>query len=103
MTKAEQSLSRDRTVLLIGATTLSTCAWVSMPGGPSLRVTHSMVGPPAMRNGSMARSMPSVTACVELGLMTRMRSEDAMPQGWPLNCYSTMADLTSAAGEIRKG
>ena len=31
-------------------------------------------GPPLMRSGSMARSMPSVTAWVELGLITRMRS-----------------------------
>ena len=75
MTKAEQSLSRFFTMAPIGPTTCSTCAWVSMPGGPSFRVTHSMAGPPAMRSGSMARSMPSVTAWVELGLMTRMRSD----------------------------
>jgi len=41
MTKAEQSLSRWRTMALTGATTLSTWACVSMPGGPSFRVTHS--------------------------------------------------------------
>ena len=34
-----------------------------------------MAGPPGMRSGSIARSMPSVTASVELGLMTRMRSD----------------------------
>ena len=45
-----------------------------MPGGPSFSVTHSMAGPPFMRSGSIAASMPWVTASVELGLMTRMRS-----------------------------
>ena len=74
MTKAEQSLSRFFTMAPIGATTCSTWAWFSMPGGPSFRVTHSMAGPPFMRSGSMAASMPRVTASVELGLMTRMRS-----------------------------
>src|SRR5687767_5586935 len=44
-----------------------------MPGGPSLSVTQSMAGPPAMRSGSHASSMPRVTASVELGLMTSIR------------------------------
>ena len=43
-----------------------------------MRVTHSMAGPPGMRNGSIAASMPWVTASVELGLMTRMRSDMAL-------------------------
>ena len=75
MTKAEQSLSRFFTMSPIGPTTCSTWAWFSMPGGPSFKVTHSMAGPPGMRNGSIAVSMPLVTASVELGLMTRMRSD----------------------------
>src|SRR5215208_6259359 len=70
-----------------------------MPGGPSLSVTHSMAGPPFMRSGSIAASMPRVTASVELGLMTRMRSVSDMAESWPLNCYSTMPDLTSAPGD----
>jgi len=52
-------------------------------GRPFFKVTHSMAGPPAMRSGAMAASMPWVTASVEFGLMTRMRS---MRSGWPLNC-----------------
>src|SRR6185437_15971989 len=100
MTKAEQSLSRLFTVAVMGGTTLSTWAWVSMPGGPSFKVTHSMAGPPARRSGSMALSMPAVTASVELGLMTRMRSDGwDMAAPWSLNCYSTMAVLTSGVGD----
>ena len=81
MTKAEQSLSRFFTMSPIGATTCSTWAWFSMPGGPSFRVTHSMAGPPVMRSGSIAASMPLVTASVELGLMTRMRSDMSCKDG----------------------
>src|SRR3954453_9634505 len=44
-----------------------------MPGGPSLRVRHSICGPPGMRSGAQASSMPRVTASVELGLMKRIR------------------------------
>jgi hypothetical protein len=33
---------------------------------------HTIPGPPAMRSGSTASSMPRVTASVELGLMTRI-------------------------------
>src|SRR5688572_22364623 len=47
---------------------------VSTPGGPSASVTHSIAGPPSIRSGSHAAFIASVTACVELGLMTRMRS-----------------------------
>jgi hypothetical protein len=75
MTKAEQSLSRFFTIAPIRPTTCSTCAWLSMPGGPSFKVMHSMTGPPLMRSGSIAASMPLVTASVEFGLMTRMRSD----------------------------
>jgi hypothetical protein len=41
-----------------------------MPGGPSFSVTTSIAGPPCMRRGSQASSMPRVTASVEFGLTT---------------------------------
>ena len=47
----------------------------SMPGGPFFQGDAFDGGPPVMRSGSMAASMPWVTASVELGLMTRMRSD----------------------------
>src|SRR5882672_5980170 len=74
MTNAAYWLSFSRTNFRSGATTPSTCCCVSMPGGPSLSVAHSITGPPGMRSGSSAWSMPRVSASVELGLMTRMRS-----------------------------
>jgi hypothetical protein len=33
---------------------------------------HSIAGPPAMRSGATASSMPHVTASDEFGLMTRI-------------------------------
>src|SRR5262249_28733106 len=72
--KAAYWLSFSRTSFRSGATTPSTCCCVSMPGGPSFSVTHSIAGPPGMRSGSTAWSMPRVTASVEFGLMTRMRT-----------------------------
>jgi hypothetical protein len=55
-----------------GSMTALTCSWVSIAGGPSFKVAHLMAGPPLIRSGSNAASMPSVTATVELGLMTRI-------------------------------
>ena len=69
ITKAAAS-SRARIRRAIGCTTCSTWAWVSMPGGPSASVTHSIDGPPAMRKGATARSIALVTASLELGLIT---------------------------------
>jgi len=57
-----------------GETTESTCCCVSIPGGPSFSVAHSICGPPGMRKGAHASSMPRVTASVEFGLMTRILS-----------------------------
>src|SRR6185295_14327957 len=74
MTNAAYWLSFSRTILSSGATTPSTCCWDSMPGGPSLSVTQSMAGPPSMRSGSTASSIPRVTTSVEFGLMTRILS-----------------------------
>ena len=73
MTKAAAS-SRARTNRQIGCTTCSTCACVSIPGGPAASVTHSIIGPPAMRQGRSAASIASVTAWVEFGLITTIRS-----------------------------
>src|SRR6476660_1438376 len=72
MTKASYFPSKDATVFVSGTTTESTCCCVSMPGGPSFSVIASMRGPPSMRSGAQASSMPRVTASVEFGLMTRM-------------------------------
>src|SRR5262245_39192030 len=74
ITNAAQSLSRARIIRASGWTTASTCACVSIPGGPSASVAHSIAGPPARRSGSIAASIPRVTTSLELGLMTRMRS-----------------------------
>ena len=57
-----------------GATTSSTCRSVSILGGPSARVAHSIFGPSSERSASSARSMPSVTVWLLLGLMTRTLS-----------------------------
>src|SRR5687768_10587528 len=70
MTNAEYVSSFALRILSKGATTPSTCCCVSMPGGPSFSVTQSIAGPPSMRSGAHASSMPRVTASVELGLMT---------------------------------
>src|SRR5712692_1603628 len=69
-TKAAASLSRARMVRQSGAMTLSASLWLSIPGGPSARVTHSIAGPPGMRSGASPSSIAAVTATVELGLMT---------------------------------
>ena len=69
ITKAEARLS-----LLLrpggraGLPTSSTWRWVSMPGGPSARVRHSISGPPALRSGSTAASMARVTAFAAVGI-----------------------------------
>src|SRR3984893_8840179 len=88
-TKAAASLSRARMVRQSGAMTLSASLWLSIPGGPSARVRHSIAGPPARRSGARPSSIAAVTAAVELGLMTMMlsaierylRSADALEHG----------------------
>src|SRR5215472_5392771 len=56
-----------------GSTTVSTWTWVSIPGGPSARVTQSMAGPPGMRRPSTAPAISAVTRSLLLGLTTSMR------------------------------
>ena len=48
------------------------------PGGPSASVRHSIAGPPAIRQGCNAASMAAVTAPVQFGLITTIRSAMAM-------------------------
>ena len=79
MTNASAASSFDATNRAIGAATSRTWASVSIPGGPSARVTHSMSGPPPRRNGPTAASMPSVTASVEFGFRTTIRTA-ALPE-----------------------
>jgi hypothetical protein len=67
-----------RTSRQIGRTTCSTWACLSTPGGPSASVTHSIAGPPAMRQGCSAASIAAVTAPVQFGLITTIRSAIAM-------------------------
>src|SRR5690348_9695923 len=62
-----------------------------------------MAGPPDMRNGSMALSMPAVTASVELGLMTRMRSDWDMSESMALKLLSNNGCSNFANGDFRKG
>src|SRR2546422_530694 len=76
MTNASYSFSCFLTKETRGAIRPSTCCWVSIPGGPSLSVAVSIAGPPAMRSGSHAASMPRVIDSVELGLMTRITWEE---------------------------
>src|SRR5260221_14016706 len=84
-TKAAASLSRARMARQSGAMTPSASLWLSMPGGPSAKVRHSIAGPPGRRSGASPSSIAAVTATVELGLMTTMlpamRSADPFEHG----------------------
>src|SRR4051794_39608160 len=55
-----------------------------MPGGPSASVRHVIDGPPEMRNGATASSIPAVTLWVEFGLMTTMVSAMTLPSATSL-------------------
>jgi hypothetical protein len=57
-----------------GAMTASASLWLSTLAGPSRSVMQSISGPPGMRKGAIASSIARVTASVEFGLMTKMRS-----------------------------
>jgi hypothetical protein len=72
MTKAAASRSRSRISRNSGMMTPSASPWLSIPGGPSGKVSAVIGGPPGRRSGSTAASMARVTASVELGLMTRI-------------------------------
>jgi peptide/nickel transport system substrate-binding protein len=75
ITKAAASASPSRITRQSGRITLSASLWLSTPGGPSLRVMQWRSGPPGMRSGAIASSIAQVTASVEFGLITRMRSD----------------------------
>ena len=75
MTKAAVSGSASRIARHSGAMTASASVWLSTPGGPSRSVTQSIPGPPVIRSGAIASSIARVTASVEFGLITRMRSD----------------------------
>ena len=51
---------RARIIASIGVTAASLSACLYIPKGPSGIVTHSMGGPPAIRNGSIAASRPAM-------------------------------------------
>jgi len=74
MTKAAVCASASRISRQSGRMTRSASLWLSTAGDPSASVTQRISGPPGMRSGAIASSMPCVTASVELGLTTRMRS-----------------------------
>src|SRR5215471_765709 len=82
MTKAVARASLSRIRRQSGRITLSASVWLSTAGGPAQRVTQSIPGPPAKRKASIASSMPRVTASVELGLITRIRSAISLFLRW---------------------
>src|SRR5262249_16695537 len=59
-----------------GIATLSESAWLSIPKGPSARVSQTISGPSVNIKGFSASAIPAVTTRLEFGLMTMMRGRD---------------------------
>src|SRR4051794_19285313 len=75
MMKALEALSPS-TIRRSGMVTLSASFWLSIPYGPSAKVSQTISGPSVNISGFRASVRPAVTIAFEFGLITVMRGRD---------------------------